>query len=135
MLMQYYNKYLYQTMRILSIVILGQTLFFKYSGAKESVYIFQSLGMEPWGRIGTAILETVAILLLMFPNFVWLGAGIVINLMLGAILSHIMFLGIAVNGDGGLLFILAIIVFISSLYLGYCDFYKSPLLRIISKNR
>ena len=31
--------------------ILLQTLFFKFTGAEESVYIFTTLGVEPWGRI------------------------------------------------------------------------------------
>lgn len=133
--MKYYNPFLYQFARIFSIVILGQTLFFKYSGAEESVYIFQTLGMEPWGRFLTAGFETLSIVLIIIPRFVWVGAGITINLMFGAILSHLVFLGIIVKDDGGLLFGLALGVLLSSLYLVYCDLLKIPFIERRSKDR
>ncbi|MCZ8343319.1 MAG: DoxX family protein [Leptospira sp.] len=133
--MKYYNMYLYQTARVLAIVILGQTLFFKYSGADESVFIFQTLGMEPWGRYLTAVFESIAIVLIVFPKYVWLGAGIAINLMFGAILSHFVFLGIVVQDDGGLLFGLAFLVLLASLYLVYCDFLKIPFIERRSSAR
>src|SRR5688500_10699247 len=47
--------------------ILLQTLFFKFTGAAESVYIFTTLGMEPWGRIGSGVAELVAAALLLYP--------------------------------------------------------------------
>lgn len=133
--MKYYNTYLYQISRVLAIVILGQTLYFKYSGAEESVFIFQTLNLEPWGRYGTAVLETIAIVLIVFPKYVWIGAGIAINLMFGAILSHLVFLGVVVQGDGGLLFGLALLVLLSSVYLVYCDFLKIPFIERRSSAR
>jgi hypothetical protein len=88
-------------------IILAQTLFFKFSGAAESRYIFSTLGVEPWGRIGTGALELVAVLLLLTPSAAVLGALLSLGLMGGALLSHLTKLGIEVQGDGGLLFGLA----------------------------
>jgi hypothetical protein len=90
-------------------VILLQTLFFKFTGAPESVYIFSKIGLEPWGRIGSGAVELIAALLLFVPRLHWLGAAIAIGVLSGAILSHLTVLGIVVMNDGGLLFILALI--------------------------
>ena len=51
-------------LRLIAAVILLQTLFFKFTAAKESVYIFSTLGAEPWGRIGSGVFELVAAVLL-----------------------------------------------------------------------
>ena len=93
-------------------VILGQTLFFKFTGAPEARYIFTTLGVEPWGRIATGVLELVAVLLLLYPRTAVFGAVLALGLMGGAILSHLTRLGIDVQGDHGLLFTLAIIVLV-----------------------
>ena len=95
-------------------IILFQTLFFKFTGAEESKYIFTTVGAEPWGRIGTGILELIAVVLLLIPSTVTVGAILAIGAAGGAILSHLTKLGIVVKDDGGLLFALAISVFISS---------------------
>lgn len=92
--------------------ILLQTLFFKFTGAEESVYIFTTLGVEPWGRIGSGIIELVASVLLLLPATVPIGAALAMGTMAGAILSHVALLGIEVKGDGGLLFGLAVFVFV-----------------------
>jgi hypothetical protein len=94
--------------------ILLQTLFFKFTAAEESVYIFTALGAEPWGRIGSGIVELIASVLLLVPATASLGAIAALGVMAGAILSHLMVLGIEVKGDGGLLFGLALIVFVCS---------------------
>jgi uncharacterized membrane protein YphA (DoxX/SURF4 family) len=98
-------------------VILLQTLFFKFSGAKESVYIFSTLGMEPWGRIGSGIVELIASILLLIPATVTVGALLALGVISGAILSHLTKLGIALPavGDHGELFALAVVVFVGSL--------------------
>lgn len=101
-------------LRITAAVILVQTLFFKFTGAPESVYIFTKVGAEPWGRIGSGIAELIAAILLLTPRFTWLGSVISLGVMAGAILSHLTVLGIEVQGDKGLLFALAIIVFVAS---------------------
>src|SRR5687767_3663170 len=94
--------------------ILLQTLFFKFTGAEESVYIFSTLGAEPWGRIGSGVVELVAAVLLLVPATSPLGALMTIGLMVGAIGSHLTVLGIEVRGDGGLLFGLAVTCFVGS---------------------
>jgi hypothetical protein len=97
-------------------LILLQTLFFKFSAAPESVYIFTKVGIEPWGRIGSGVAELIAGILLLWPAYAWVGAGIALGVMAGAIMSHLTILGIEVEGDGGYLFILALIVLLASVY-------------------
>ena len=101
-------------LQIVTAVILFQTLFFKFTAADESVYIFSKLGLEPWGRIGSGIVELIATLLLLIPSTSALGALIALGVVGGAIVSHLTQLGIVVKDDGGLLFALALIVFVSS---------------------
>lgn len=100
-------------LRILPAIILLQTLFFKFSAAEESVYIFSALGMEPWGRIGSGVLELIAALLLLYPKTTYLGAALGLALMAGAIFFHLTKLGIVVKDDGGLLFFYALLVFVA----------------------
>jgi putative oxidoreductase len=99
-------------LRIAAAVILLQTLYFKFTGHPESVELFTKLGVEPWGRIGTGIIELITAGLLLIPSTVFIGAALGIGLMSGAILSHIAVIGIESKGDGGQLFILAIVVFV-----------------------
>ena len=101
-------------LRLIAAVILLQTLFFKFTGAPESVYIFTKVGAEPWGRIGSGVVELIAAILLVMPRTSWLGALIAMGVMAGAIMSHLTILGIEVQGDKGLLFFLALTVFASS---------------------
>jgi uncharacterized membrane protein YphA (DoxX/SURF4 family) len=106
-------------LRLTASAILLQTLFFKFSGAEESIYIFSTLGLEPYGRIGSGIVELIAALLIMIPRTTLLGALLGIGVMIGAILSHLLVLGIEIKNDGGLLFTLAIIVFLCCVALIY----------------
>ena len=101
--------------QIIAVLILGQTLFFKFTGAEESIYIFETLGVEPWGRYGSGLVEFTAIVLLLIPRTVVLGAGLALAVMLGAIASHLGPLGIEVQDDGGLLFALANIVALAAM--------------------
>ena len=114
--------------RIVAAIILLQTLFFKFTAAPESVYIFTKLGVfirtyvpfasigtvEVSGRIGSGIMELIAAVLLLTPRFVWAGAILAMAATSGAIVSHLTFLGIEVQGDKGLLFFLAIAVLVTS---------------------
>ena len=102
------------SLQLVAAAILFQTLFFKFTGAEESVYIFKTLGLEPWGRIGSGVAELVAVVLLLTPRTVPLGAILALGVISGAIVSHLTKLGIVVKGDGGLLFALAIVVFVAS---------------------
>jgi len=114
--------------RIVAAIILLQTLFFKFTAAPESVYISTKLGafihtylpfasigtVEVSGRIGSGIMELIAAVLLLTPRFVWAGAILAMAATGGAIVSHLTFLGIEVQGDKGLLFFLAIAVLVTS---------------------
>jgi putative oxidoreductase len=100
------------TLQIIAAGILVQTLFFKFTGAEESRYIFEKLGAEPWGRIASGLIEALAAVLLLVPRTVVLGAIVTLGVMSGAILSHLTKLGIVVQNDGGLLFALAVVVFV-----------------------
>ena len=103
-------------LRLIAAVILLQTLFFKFSGARESVYIFSTLGLEPWGRLGSRIVELIAAVLLIIPGTVVYGAALSMGVISGAIVSHLTKLGIALPAvdDHGELFALAVVVFVCS---------------------
>jgi putative oxidoreductase len=101
-------------LQIVVAVILLQTLFFKFTGAEESVYIFSTLGLEPWGRYATGVAELIAAALLLVPGYAPFGALLSLGVISGAIVSHLTKLGIEVKGDGGLLFGLAMTVFVCS---------------------
>jgi uncharacterized membrane protein YphA (DoxX/SURF4 family) len=116
-------------LRIIAALILLQTLFFKFSGAEESIYIFSSIGMEPWGRIGTGVLELIAALLILYPLTTAIGAALGMGLMAGAIFFHLTKLGIVVKDDGGLLFTYALVVFISCAILLFV--YRKDLMNFI----
>ena len=100
----------YWAARLIAAAILLQTLYFKFGAHPDSIYIFSQLGMEPWGRIGTGVMELIASILLIIPSTAWAGALLGLGLMGGAIMSHLTILGIEVHNDGGTLFILALVV-------------------------
>ncbi|MDX6186006.1 DoxX family protein [Flavobacterium sp. Fl-77] len=120
-------------LRFFAVIILMQTLYFKFSGAEESIYIFSTLGIEPYGRIGSGIAEAIVSILLVIPRTTWLGALGGIAVMSGAILSHLFVLGITVQNDGGLLFLLAVLVLLSCLALLYLD--KEKFLNVLKLNK
>jgi putative oxidoreductase len=106
-------------LQIVVAVILLQTLFFKFTGAPESIYIFTAVGAEPWGRYASGVMELVAAILLLVPGTIApgaiaLGALLAAGVGVGAVFSHLTVLGIDVQGDGGLLFSLACVVLIGS---------------------
>jgi hypothetical protein len=109
------QKRLSWTLQLVVAAILAQTLFFKFTAAPESVYIFTTLGMEPWGRIGSGVAELLAVVLLLVPATAALGALVAVGVILGALGAHLTKLGIEVQGDGGLLFALALAVFVGGL--------------------
>jgi len=125
------SHYLIWAARIVAAIILFQTLFFKFSGAEESVYIFTIVGMEPWGRIGVGVMELIASALLLIPSISWLGAAIAVGLMAGAIGMHLTLLGIEVQGDGGYLFYLALLVTLCAGYVLWQD--KEKMIEFLKK--
>lgn len=98
-------------LRLATAAILLQTLYFKFSAAPESVYIFTQVGMEPWGRLGSGVAELACALLLLWPGTVAVGAALGLGVISGALGAHLTVLGIEVQGDHGLLFGLACAVF------------------------
>jgi uncharacterized membrane protein YphA (DoxX/SURF4 family) len=104
-------------LRLIAAIILLQTLFFKFTAAPESVYIFSTIGMEPWGRIGSGIAELITSILILVPATTAIGALIGLGVMSGALFFHITKLGLVVMNDHGQLFIYALLVFISCLVL------------------
>lgn len=108
------TSYINLILKIVIAVILLQTLVFKFSGSVESVYIFTKLGAEPYGRIGSGIVELI-ISLLLFVNKTKLYAAVMaFATMLAASISHLTILGIEVMNDGGTLFMLSLIVLFCS---------------------
>src|SRR5689334_5005078 len=95
-------------LRLVAAVIMLQTLFFKFTASEESVYIFSMLGMEPWGRIGSGVVELIASLLILYPRTTPFGALLGLGVMSGAIFFHLAKLGVEVKGDHGQLFIYAL---------------------------
>ena len=96
-------------LRIIPALIMLQTLFFKFTGAAESIYIFSKLNIEPWGRYGSGVAELIAGILLLIPRYSVWGALLALGVMGGAILSHLTVLGIEIMGDKGQLFYMALI--------------------------
>jgi putative oxidoreductase len=104
-------------LRLIVAIILFQTFFFKFTGAEESKYIFSTVlspELEAYGRIGSGLVELIAVVLLLLPKTVWLGGFLSLGTISGAIMSHLTKLGIEIRGDGGLLFALAVTVFLGS---------------------
>lgn len=125
------KKYLPLVFKIIIAVILLQTLFFKFTGAQESVDLFTKIAgeKETFMRLGTGLFELIASILLFIPKKTWLGAGLTIGLMSGAIISHITILGIEHNGDNGALFTSAVITFLFGSILLYLNRKDIPFLR------
>jgi len=115
-------------LRLLAAVILLQTLYFKFTAHPQSVKLFTEIGMEPWGRIGTGVLELIASILILIPRTTGYGALLGMGLMAGAIYFHLTKLGILFDGDA-VLFIYAVIVFISCTILTF--FYRGKILSLI----
>ena len=113
------KKHIPFALRIIVAVILIQTLRFKFSAHPDSVYIFETVGLEPIGRIGIGILELIAGILLLVPKTVWVGASLTLGIIGGAIMMHLTQLGVDVKGDGGLLFGTAVVTFILSAIILY----------------
>ena len=109
------NKNILFVLRLIVAVILLQTLYYKFGGHEDSIYIFTTLGLEPYGRIGIGVMELIASILILLIRTSWAGALLTVGLMAGAIFSHLTQLGIEVKGDGGQLFYMAVGTWVLSL--------------------
>jgi len=123
------------TAQITAAVILAQTLFFKFSGAEESVALFTKLGVEPYGRIGLGIVELVTVVLLLVPRTAAFGGLLTVGLMVGAVGSHLGPIGIEVNGDGGALFGMALVTLAAGLVTIWLRRAELPVLRTLLPQR
>jgi hypothetical protein len=112
--------------QIIAAVILAETLFYKFSGAAESIYIFNQLGAEPWGRYITGMIELIAAILILIPASCWVGALLTVSVMSGAILAHFTAIGISIRNDGGYLFALALITLLAALIVLFIRKEQSP---------
>jgi uncharacterized membrane protein YphA (DoxX/SURF4 family) len=115
------KKTFYWLIRIVPAIIMLQTLFYKFSGAPESIAIFSELGVEPYGRIGSGVIELIASILLLIPSKSLFGALLGAGTMFVAIVSHLLILGIERNNDGGGLFILALITFVCCIFILFAE--------------
>jgi len=124
------NKYFILFLKVMAAIIMLQTLFFKFTGAQQSIDLFTKLAgeHEAFMRIGTGILELIASILLFIPTKNWLGAGVSFGLMTGAVMSHLTQLGIAHNNDGGTLFTAAIVVLVASAIILWNDRKNIPII-------
>ncbi len=102
-------------LRLIVAIILLQTLYFKFTAHPDSVHIFSALGVEPWGRIGLGIIELITAILIFIPKTKTIGMLNSLGIIIGAIVSHLMVLGINVSNDGGGLFTLAVIILLASI--------------------
>jgi len=114
-------------LRLVIAYIMLQTLRFKFLGLPESIYIFTKVGMEPWGRIGSGVVELIASVLILVPRTTSWGALLALGTISGAIFFHLTVLGIEVQGDGGQLFYMALAVWISSAILLFV--YKDQIIK------
>lgn len=114
-------------LRLVVAILFLQTLYFKFTGQPESVYIFKQLGAEPFGRIASGIVELIIIILLFIPRSKIIGIFLSLIIISGAIFSHLCVLGVEIMNDGGTLFYLALIIFIFSIALFFI--HKDELLK------
>ena len=120
------NKNILFVLRLIVAVIFLQTLYYKFGGHEDSIYIFTTLGLEPYGRIGIGVMELIASILILLNRTSWAGALLTVGLMAGAIFSHLTQLGIEVKGDGGQLFYMAVGTWVLSLFVLWSERKQIP---------
>ncbi len=123
-----WKNYILLALRVIVALILIQTLRFKFTAHPDSVYIFSKVGLEPTGRLAIGTIELIAGILLLIPKTVWVGAGLTLGVIGGAIMMHLTNLGIEINGDGGSLFYMAVFTFLLSLIILWFYRFQIPFL-------
>ena len=115
--------------------ILAQTLFFKFTYAAETQLIFADRG----GRLAATavgLVELICVILLLIPRTAAFGAILSLAVISGAIFTHLTSLGLQITdpatgeSDGGLLFGLALTVFVGSLVVLWFRWRQLPLARL-----
>jgi len=119
-----------------------QSLFFKFTGSYETDYIFGVLGtwsgLESFGNYGGYIIGVAELIasILLFTRWHGLGSLMAMGIMSGAIIFHLFTpLGVVmpefneagevVGNDGGLLFTMACLVWLSAVFLSLRDLKNS----------
>ncbi len=105
--------------QLVAAAILGVAGFAKLSGAEDSVTLFSFLGVEPWGRYLVGGLEAIATVLLLMPRTALAGAGLGALLMLGALATHLLKIGVMYGGNPDL-FLMAWTVLAACLTTAWC---------------
>lgn len=98
-----------------ALFMLQTIIWYKFPGHKDSIYIFTQIGMEPYGRIGSGVVELIASVLLFTSRYSWIGALLGLGTMTGALFFHLTTLGIVVKNDNGFLFTMAAVLWICCL--------------------
>lgn len=128
-----HTKIISWILQLIVVIILGQTLFFKFSDAPETVELFSQLGMGAFGYKLIGVLELFACIMLLIPASVASGALLSWGLMTGAILAHVTKLGFA--ADMAVLGGLAIVAWLLSLCIMYIHRAHLPVLSTVFKHR
>lgn len=115
--------------QIAVVVIMGQTLFFKFTDHPETVALFDQLGQGALAYKSIGALELIACILLLIPRSITIGAGLAVGLMSGAIMAHITELGF--TGPNGALGWMAVAAWILSLVIMYVRRTEIPILKKI----
>ncbi len=101
--------------QLIMVAILAQTLFFKFTFAPETQYIFARIGGRPAATLA-GLAELACVILLLVPQTSVLGALASLAVMAGALLTHVFVIGITWDdpvtktSDNGVLFGLALAV-------------------------
>ena len=100
--------------QVIAAAVMVAAGFIKLQGGPVDIFIFEKLGMEPFGRYLITVLEFTAGILLVWPSFSVLGALLSVGTMIGASIAHATVLGFSVQGDGGMHVGLLVLVFVTS---------------------
>ena len=114
--------------QIIAVLIMGQSLYFKFTAHPESVAIFTDINMEPNGRILIGVIELVACLMLLRPASAHYGAILGACTMGGAIVGH--FTQIGWHGERGTLGLMAVLVLVACSVVLYIRRRDLPLIKV-----
>ncbi len=109
-------------LRIAAAIMLIQTvIFFKFPGHPDSVSLFAEVSRSVSGgaaleaplRLGSGVTELITGILLLMPRAWAIASGAMLGMgtMVGAIGTHLGIIGIEHADDGGILFVMALVVF------------------------
>ncbi len=82
----------------------------KLSGSEQSIAGFQKMGFPFWFVYFIGFLEVIGAVMIVIPKVRAYGAGILASVMIGAIVTHIVFQGIATIGFPLAVFLVAVAI-------------------------